>query len=836
MVCLFQSLFKTKHLIGYATARAEYAALDSHAKRVNESLPDNSTILELASAISPVLDRLCRGLREDFEVLRLSKPAKSTGSTESVRSVGGKSGRLVRAFHGVRARGKAPDIKAAWWEHVDESGVRLPLNRVDQPPKGEGGRRFEHASSEPDAYVQCEEAVSRATAVLQPDGTYQFEMEFSYPETELDWHAFVVGEALRDIEEGSSGSANITAVCESAAKVRVVTSSSSAGATYVRMWQECIFKRMRELGCFPSLSGEVTAIQVESIMSRLGGDGWFAASSDFTSATDLLNPEFTNWILRYLTQGFAGREIIMDDNADKTLDYPLRPRLATERHPLDQTVVAPDGKRYVLSSRGAMHWWGGQAYELAMDSFEARKTCGQLMGQGTSFPLLCLVNLACTVAAYRRSGISWREAIGLVIINGDDRLACSNDTIERDFWSLAEPIGLRKSAGKSYEHPSFACINSRDYVFKGGRWVRAEAIRVNLLYGLKKLREDAFNPATVVTALFESVPLYCQSAVISTFLKYHVSELRRACAGRNLFLPVAVGGMGQVKPPAWEDCRLTDFQRRLAEHFVSTQVNNCFEFGPQLPSEQPLNPSSFGWDQVESAAWKPDLVADELLSFSKKYTFRRLSSLGTEVSRVCPRCLRDTTQTHCVCGWKMRTCPYEVQKTRTVERPCRTCEDARPVPLPLCRCAVPLYVYPLRVCRFHVEGHPASFREERPRCEACTGVQHFRPFAPGIQPDYVEFPPCKHNTTFEKTWWECPCHGLRDDKIEVGRVFRLTDEQIWALSRPTTVRARQRPGVVSRTRDTVVTTWAGQKLCGADASLFPEKIRLPAESEFADKL
>jgi hypothetical protein len=119
---------------------------------------------------------------------------------------------------------------------------------------------------------------------------------------------------------------------------------------------------------------------------------------------------------------------------------------------------------------------------------------GTLMGEKTSFPILCYEVLGAHVINLRTcgDGRSLWEIIRGVLINGDDRLGVSLPWIEAEFWKFCNAhLGFTESIGKSYVHPTYANINSQSYVVSfPERTVWKVPVRASgLEHGIKKLAE-----------------------------------------------------------------------------------------------------------------------------------------------------------------------------------------------------------------------------------------------------------------------------------------------------------------------------------------------------------
>jgi len=532
---LSESLMKMKGCLGHASDWMVCNGKRDHCAKVKTSRPDGEFIFVAKEAIRPILDEIKAGL--NWEDIPLTSPPKSTGSTQAKRALGGKAGGLYRFSHGVRET-KTPLARMAWEARMVSGVTKYPIHHTRGP---EGHRRFDHLGDERiDESCEWEDPEVTARPVFTSDGEVHLERSLRYPRSEVEWDAFVKAEARADIASGVSKRVAATAVREAGGKIRMVTSGSQAGATVGGLWQQRVLREMKKLEFFPSMSRVITGDLVDEV---LGHDGDMAASSDFTAATDLLDPRLTNWILDYLTEGYPYYDVVMDDNADKVISYGAIPKEFKEK-PLHGVRIR--GRWFQeTEGEGISVRYHGRVLVLTKEFPRATKSCGQLMGQITSFPLLCLANAACTLPAYGLHGIPLAVARRRFIINGDDRLARSSRAIEDTFWTISESIGLKRSPGKSHESTKFACINSQMYVLRRGNWARIQVLRGSLFHGIMKLETDVFKPSHVVTALFEHVPRRSLPAATKLWFEKWGPQITRECQGRNLFLPVALNGMGQ---------------------------------------------------------------------------------------------------------------------------------------------------------------------------------------------------------------------------------------------------------------------------------------------------
>jgi len=92
------------------------------------------------------------------------------------------------------------------------------------------------------------------------------------------------------------------------------------------------------------------------------------------------------------------------------------------------------------------------------------------MGSPTSFPVLCLVNVAATLVSFNRA---YGKKVALsdlpVCINGDDVLFWSRNQKHYEIWKqITGECGLKFSLGKNYTSRDFCVINSELYLHTKG--------------------------------------------------------------------------------------------------------------------------------------------------------------------------------------------------------------------------------------------------------------------------------------------------------------------------------------------------------------------------------
>lgn len=288
--------------------------------------------------------------------------------------------------------------------------------------------------------------------------------------------------------------------------------------------------------------------------SRTQNEKLFWNSGDYSAATDGLSIEVTKQIFECFLQTF--------DPDDPLSDY------------FAQCC------RNVLYEQ-EINYPGVDGHEK-VESF--RQTCGQLMGSTLSFPVLCLANLLSywiawerfTQHAYSVTGRAhrWRPARFEnlpVLVNGDDILFLSCDSLQKYWEEEIKVFGFALSAGKSLKHPYLATANSMQWRMLGThehpRWELIEYLNLGLLIRgssgkIAKTEETMCVYAPVWNKLRHGV--VDEVSAFTRFLYFHGDKIRDQTLGGllNFFGDPASGSLGFDLPKGWE-YKFTTLQRAL---------------------------------------------------------------------------------------------------------------------------------------------------------------------------------------------------------------------------------------------------------------------------------
>jgi hypothetical protein len=217
-------------------------------------------------------------------------------------------------------------------------------------------------------------------------------------------------------------------------KARIITSGPPLRYHICRMLQKVVHGTMRKRHEFQLIGGPVSEELLNKNFAHLDNRTrhWSFVSADYKAATDnlmaVLSKRATELISEKLGLDEDTSRIYNESMTDHTLHYPEE--------------------------------FGG---------FVSKQNNGQLMGSPSSFPILCLINMAALYAAWRKYNINKNGRVvdykGMLkelrpLANGDDLLF----TAPEDFYGLwsrfVAAAGLEKSPGKNYISKSFVVINS----------------------------------------------------------------------------------------------------------------------------------------------------------------------------------------------------------------------------------------------------------------------------------------------------------------------------------------------------------------------------------------
>lgn len=359
-------------------------------------------------------------------------------------------------------------------------------------------------------------------------------------------------------------------------KVRVISKGEALPYYGSKELQKRLHGILRKMPCFRLIGRPLSPTDlIDAVKNCVGGDPslceWF--SVDYSSATDCLSARLSSHILNTLIEGLPDRlkEVWVRVLAPHWCEYPpvcFDNTEAREQHKA--------GCRFCAAGRCNLLDMIPEEIEVQVEPVQQKN--GQLMGSPLSFPILCLANLALVLRVLIDDPRTLKQKLSGVLINGDDALYVAPPALWDSHVSLGKQVGLEMTIGKAYHHPVMANANStcfhmdlRKQVFSvaesGRRFldlsrsdtpVQIDFLNTGLFFGQNKVMgrtDDSVgaitNCSSVINQLLKGALPGKQCLLLARYLSAHKEEIARECMGRNLFIPVQLGGMGAVAPAGW---------------------------------------------------------------------------------------------------------------------------------------------------------------------------------------------------------------------------------------------------------------------------------------------
>jgi len=395
---------------------------------------------------------------------------------------------------------------------------------------------------------------------------------YAYPDGEREWYDHLRRTNVMYAQEQRVLKATIQAVLEPL-KVRVISKGNAAPYYASKRLQKALHGVLREMDCFRLIGAplQTTDLYDLAVNPVLTGDGpleWF--SIDYSAATDKLSARLSASILNYLIEG-----------QDPAMCNMWR------------SVLAPHMCEY--------------PFPFSEDVLPVQQRNGQLMGSILSFPILCLANLGLYLSVIQEDPRPLADKLKGVLVNGDDMLYVAPRSLWKEHVELGAAVGLSMSPGKAYHHPVYANANSACYHFDLRRFLYSERfedtdlrkgrsrpagtswwtvmrhsstpkyipfLNVGLFFGQNKvmgghgddvigLDEDEKSYVTVINRILDGALPGKGKDVMAQYLTRFSTEIKAECRGRNMFLPISLGGMGVTQPEGFK-FKVTAAQRLLA--------------------------------------------------------------------------------------------------------------------------------------------------------------------------------------------------------------------------------------------------------------------------------
>ena len=376
-------------------------------------------------------------------------------------------------------------------------------------------------------------------------------------------------------------------------KVRVISKGPAAPYYGVKSLQKALHSILRKYKCFRLIGQKLDPTDLCDLVanrafSNEGEQRWM--SVDYSAATDNVSARLAERLFDRVTDG-------LDPDYLEVARQVLKPH----------QVFYPKG----------FHDSDGNFKKFPEKILPVLQTNGQLMGSPLSFPFLCLENLASYLLTVREDPRPFWKKLQGVLINGDDMLFVGPERLWNRHINVSASIGLETSVGKAYYHHSFANANSQCYHYDLRHLLPGDTsmehalshsspyyvkyLNSGLFFGQNKIlrddKERLHSRYSTIEELYSGALPGKAGEILSMFLSKHAQELRDEVQGRNLFIPIALGGMGVI-PPSDFRIEVTESQKRQAM-LLSEKSHILIGTLPALvPVPKEDVPFRYPWDVV----------------------------------------------------------------------------------------------------------------------------------------------------------------------------------------------------------------------------------------------
>lgn len=380
-------------------------------------------------------------------------------------------------------------------------------------------------------------------------------------------------------------------------KIRTISKGPAAHYYFSKPLQKKIHSIMRDMSPFKLIGRPVCPTDLIDVAKNCSYKCEFTeklwASGDFVASTDNISASLSKWVMEELVADFPEdmKEIFLSVLAPHVIDYPK-----------DSEVPSVVQKN------------------------------GQLMGSILSFPILCLINYGMYLYTLEKIGDARPESEKMkgVLVNGDDILFVANNEMWKIFGEVGRKVGLSLSPGKAYLHREYANINSTSFHYNLERpgetpW-QIGFLNTGLFFAQQKVlgkmgrdqeEQDLFlklpHIAPINKLLDGCVNEKGKYEVLRRFMHEHREAIEEEAQGRNLFLPISLGGFGVYKPKAWKT-KISRDQLQWANSIIAKNVDYV------IPDVRPY-PSGL-IEKLDSKVECPWSVRQ------KEYTDRRVRGLA----------------------------------------------------------------------------------------------------------------------------------------------------------------------------------------------------------------
>jgi hypothetical protein len=321
-----------------------------------------------------------------------------------------------------------------------------------------------------------------------------------------------------------------------ALKIRVISKGPADAYFVLHPVQKFLHSTLRKLSTFQLIGKPVTTDILNETFSsdRCHGLTKFL-SVDYSSATDLINPELSS---------------LACDTISELINLPL-------------------GLRHLFSNSlvGHIVEYDDYSYKNERVVHSEPQRWSQLMGSITSFPILCIINAAICRYAFELGcpNLPFGElslADLPLLVNGDDGLMPANEKIYSVWKDISRLAGLNPSPGKVYYDASYVNINSTSYTVSTNLFTHIPYVNMGLVKGLGRssslpssimFKDDFVDKGDLTLGemhhqLMKSCPLDLIVPLHKLFLDLNSHSLSKT-GPIPWYIPSSLGGIGLLPIP-----------------------------------------------------------------------------------------------------------------------------------------------------------------------------------------------------------------------------------------------------------------------------------------------
>jgi hypothetical protein len=346
-------------------------------------------------------------------------------------------------------------------------------------------------------------------------------------------HGVVVDLGLREIKyqslyRSTSRQVEVHGIPEPL-KCRMITKADAFQTFACHPLQRHLWKYLSNLDPFLLLRQPVTSGLLRDQLRFQPGE--FLVSGDYKAATDGLNINTTKLVLEFILT---------------RLDLPIWYQNLCRAVLYEQKLVYPPKTNI---------------------GFKMQQN-GQLMGSILSFPILCIINLLGYWLAQDAAVGSHTNLQDLrVLINGDDILFPSDQSLYDHWLEKINLLGFTLSVGKNYTHSKLCTVNSQCFRYMNEEFVPIHFFNTGLLTGQSKHTGRDSVKCLPTRDYYNEVVQTAHNPLRAhnRFLHYFKDEISKITqqGNFNLFAHTDMGGLG-FTPPSLLSIRFTHFQKKWA--------------------------------------------------------------------------------------------------------------------------------------------------------------------------------------------------------------------------------------------------------------------------------